>query len=128
MTRKRKPTILQMRQHIERLTSTHEINVIPIRGLHSAHAIRERDGGSDEIAIAPVRSEISYAIALHEIGHIRGRYQDSRRSMTRERWAWQWARENALVWTARMERDARYSLKIASRRPFMIVPGVLTET
>jgi len=30
--------------------------------------------------------------------------------MTRERWAWQWARSNALKWTPRMERCAVQSL------------------
>jgi len=100
----------QMRQHIEQLVSTHDIRISPVRRPHSAFAIREADGGADEIAIAPVRSEITYAIALHEIGHIRGRYQRGRRSVTREWWAWQWARENALVWTTRMERCAQKSL------------------
>jgi hypothetical protein len=65
--------------------------------------LRERDGGADEVRTSPIRSAISYATALHEIGHILGRYQDSRRSLVRERWAWQWARETLLAhprWSA----------------------------
>jgi hypothetical protein len=46
------------------------------------------------IHIAPIKSVISYATALHEIGHIKGRYQHSRREIVRERWAWEWARRN----------------------------------
>ena len=42
---------------------------------------------------------LSYATAMHEIGHILGRYQNSRRVMVRESWAWVWARRNALMWT-----------------------------
>ena len=37
---------------------------------------------------------------------MRGRHQQSRAVLTRERWAWQWARENALIWTDAMERVA----------------------
>ena len=39
-----------------------------------------------EIWIRPVRSPLSYATALHEIGHILGHYQRSHNELTRERW------------------------------------------
>jgi hypothetical protein len=52
-----------------------------------AYAIRE----AGVIRIAPIKSEVSYATALHEIGHIYGRHQRSRSVMVRERWAWRWA-------------------------------------
>jgi hypothetical protein len=58
-------------------------------------------------------SSLSYATALHEIGHWKGRYQRSRNVIVRERWAWQWARKNALIWTRAMERDATMSLYAA---------------
>jgi hypothetical protein len=64
----------------------------------------------DEVVIKPIRSPISYAIALHEIGHIRGRFQCSRRVLVRERFAWRWARANAIVWTPQMEQCAGKSL------------------
>ena len=35
-----------------------------------------------------------------------GRYQRSRSSLTRERWAWDWARRHALIWTPATERTA----------------------
>jgi hypothetical protein len=57
-----------------------------------------------------IRSLTAYAIAMHEIGHLKGRYQSSRNVLTRERWAWQWARQNALVWTARMEQTATQAM------------------
>ena len=58
---------------------------------------------SKHVCIAPIRSVISYAVALHEIGHIKGRHQRSRYEIVWERWAWEWARRNAIVWTPRME-------------------------
>ena len=69
----------------------------------------------NEVCIAPIRSTISYSVALHEIGHIKGRYQLSRDSLVRERWAWVWAQANALIWTPAMERHRRVSLTYATR-------------
>jgi hypothetical protein len=63
------------------------------------------------IRIPQIKSAISYATALHEIGHIRGRHQDSKSVMVRERWAWKWARANALFWTPAMEDGVRRDLK-----------------
>ena len=76
----------QMRQHIEHLTEDHEIAVLLIPKACDAWAIREADGAADEIAVPPVRSAVTYATALHEIGHILGRYQRSDLTMVRERW------------------------------------------
>ena len=37
--------------------------------------------------------------------------------MARERWAWDWARKNALIWTDAMERHAAASLAGMPRAP-----------
>jgi hypothetical protein len=58
-----------------------------------------------------LRPHRTYSVALHEIGHILGRYQQSSCSMVRERWAWQWAKRNALIWTPRMALLAADSLQ-----------------
>ena len=63
------------------------------------YAIREAYGAADEIMVRPIKSSITYAVAPHEIGHNLGRNQKSWLPMVRERWAWQWARVNALNWT-----------------------------
>lgn len=50
------------------------------------------------IRIRPVRSVVSYAVALHEIGHIVGRGHRGAR-IEKEVAAWEWALENALPGT-----------------------------
>ena len=65
-------------------------------------AVANHDTGT--IRIHPITSEAAYAIALHEIGHLRrGIHEDK---LVNERWAWEWARANALVWTPTMAREA----------------------
>lgn len=54
---------------------------------------------------------VSYATALHESGHILGRYQLSEVILVRERWAWKWAARNALEWTSAMQRNSVWCLE-----------------
>jgi hypothetical protein len=96
-------TIARTRAHIRRLCETHAIEIN--YGQPSAsYELRE-------IWIRPVRSDRSYATALHEIGHVLGRHRLSRVMLVRERWAWDWARRNALRWTPTMQRHARRCLR-----------------
>jgi len=106
-----------MRRHVAQLTAT--IQTLPVKRLRQAKAIRDDDGEVLELWLAPVRSALSYATALHEIGHWKGHHRNSRNVMVRERAAWQWARKNALIWTEAMERCAAKSLAYyeASNKP-----------
>jgi hypothetical protein len=65
---------------------------------------------SGTIRIHQIHSETAYAVALHEIGHIRGgSFEDlltDEDLLTEERRAWAWAKANALVWTPTMQREA----------------------
>jgi hypothetical protein len=70
-----------------------------------------------QIAIAPVVGEVSYAVALHELGHVLGRYQKSWVILTRERYAWHWARDHAIAWTPVMQRRAALCLSQYELRP-----------
>lgn len=64
-----------------------------------------------ELHLPHIRSEADYAVALHEIGHVCGRYQTTRFSLlTREVWAWKYARKVALLWTPAMEKEEQESL------------------
>jgi len=94
-----------MRKHVADLCERHNILCSPSYGRH-AYAIRE----VQEICIPPIKSPVSYATAMHEIGHILGHHQNSKRVLTREHWAWDWARSNALFWTAAMERSRTRSV------------------
>jgi antirestriction protein ArdC len=60
-----------------------------------------------------VRSVEDYITCLHELGHVSGHFQRTAHSSTRERWAWQYAREQALDWTEEMESIARACLRAA---------------
>lgn len=118
----RSPTVSvqEMREHVNALALASGIAVETrhIIRLRDSFALREADGASDEISVAPIRSALSYSVALHEIGHMLGRHQASSCVMTRERWAWKWARKHAIVWTSAMERYAAKSLAwYESRHP-----------
>jgi hypothetical protein len=63
---------------------------------------------SGTVRIHRINSESAYAVALHEIGHIReGSFEDL---LIEERRAWEWAKANALVWTPTMQRKAEQSM------------------
>ena len=116
MRKKSAPSVADMRRHIEALVAPlDEVQVM--WGCRLARSLAVRDVTVDgsigpviEFNLPHIRSPISYATALHEIGHHYGRHQRSRNQMVRERWAWEWARHNALCWTPAMERDAIKSL------------------
>jgi len=103
--------VLKMHEHVELMLKEFELNYYPRR--RGAFAIRE----ADEVQFPPVRSTRSYAAALHEIGHMRGKHQSSKSVMVRERWAWRWAKQNALVWTQGMENTRRSGLAAYEAHP-----------
>jgi hypothetical protein len=126
-----------MRRHIETLITAHvpcDIPVIRRDGIRGAQTVwREDSRELLEITLPLVKSGVSYAVALHEFGHICGRYQKSRNLIARERWAWAWAKQNALAWTPRLEQYAAEALswcaeqqwqndqrRRRTRRPLMI--------
>ena len=95
-----KVEIAAMAAHIEKLCEQNEIEVEFIRRPSRAQAAT----GLQLIRIAPIRSAISCATALHEVGHILGPLQWAG-VLKREEGAWRWAERNALIWTDAMERD-----------------------
>jgi hypothetical protein len=101
-----------LRAHALSFCEAHGIAVYWVKRPSQAHALHE----AEQIHIAPIKSAISYATALHEIGHVLGRHQRSKHVLVRERWAWEWARRNARCWTPAMERCAISSLSWYGRR------------
>ena len=103
-----KVSVDHMRRHFLELCQAQgpDFSVYWCKRLSQAYAVRE----AEEITIAPILSAVSYATALHELGHLKGRYQNSPLVIVRERWAWRWARSASLIWTPAMERCATDSL------------------
>ena len=86
---------MDKKQHIEYLIKTHNIIV-------KSHSSGGRSWRKKRtIAIRPVKTSITYAIALHEIGHILGTYPKLR--LEKELAAWSWAKENSIEWTMSMQ-------------------------
>lgn len=86
-------------KHILDLTEENEIKVLWSKS-YNGRAYRK----TRTIKIPDVKTHITYAIALHEIGHIVGKQTGNR--VNREAQAWLWARENALEWTPVMGEKA----------------------
>lgn len=78
------------------------------------------------IKIRPVKTAITYAVALHEIGHILGPRQNGTR-LDKEVGAWEWAQANAIEWTEAMSSKRASCLQSyldkAARSPHMRRPA-----
>jgi hypothetical protein len=82
-----------MEAHIEDLCREYDIE---LAGASSrGRAVRWR-GGRLEISIPPIRGQVSYFIALHEIGHLVGRGRSAPR-LESEANAWLFALEHSVV-------------------------------
>ena len=123
MTR-RLPTSDDYWRHVEELCRAFSVRLLvrPSMPPHAAHAGRCRRTGRPCIVIAPVTDDTTYAVALHELGHMlhpagtfwlevsavkrrTGAYatlRDVRLTLEAERNAWAWARRMALDWTPAM--------------------------
>lgn len=88
---------LQMAAHIAELAKAN--GIIIHWSTHRGCAFR----ATRIVKIRHVCSPVTYAIALHEIGHILGPMQKEKR-LFMEAGAWLWARDNAPVWTDAMTR------------------------
>jgi len=100
-------TRADLREHFLKLCADEETDVPWCDSPSKALAV----SGELEFIRAPhIRSEVAYAVAMHELGHIKSRAK-SIDQIERERAAWDWARSNALMWTARMEGYAVASLQ-----------------
>jgi hypothetical protein len=113
-----------MRQHILNVCRQFEVQIEWRGSSRGGWAVHE----FELVSIAPIKSAVTYAVALHEIGHVLGRHQRSRSRTVRERWAWDWARRHAITWTPAMERTMRRSLDWYERRSWPpIIPHVFGE-
>jgi hypothetical protein len=106
-------------QHIESLASLHAVSIEFKEG-YKGRSWRKRR----HIKISPVRAAVTYAIALHELGHVVG--TQSGRRIDKEVQAWEWAESNALEWTEPMivkaARCVAWYLKMCERHRSMELP------
>ena len=90
-----------MSQHIRLLCRNHSITL--------EHGRRGRSWAKTRrIRIPEVKTSVTYATALHELGHILG-YRSGRR-LEKEVQAWEWAKANAETWTLAMQLKMQRSL------------------
>jgi hypothetical protein len=82
-----------MAAHVEDLCREHGIQ---LAGASSRGRAIRWQGGKLEISIPPIRGQVSYFIALHEIGHLVGRGRSAPR-LESEANAWLWALDHSVV-------------------------------
>lgn len=83
--------VADYQRHIDQLCKKYNIKV-EWRENTRARAWRK----SRQMRLCPIRSGITYAVALHELGHIHGPQTGAR--LNRETQAWIWAKETAICW------------------------------
>jgi hypothetical protein len=106
-------TSVDLEQHFLSLCAANEIQINWCERPSKALAI---SGEFEFVRVPRIKSPIAYAVAMHELGHIKGCNQCSKNQIVRERWAWAWARHNAILWTPRMERYAVASVRWYQRK------------
>lgn len=94
--RKVSSRVRAMAMHVRALCAYHGIRVRRRRKGLAVFATRT-------VFTREVRSDVTYAESLHEIGHLLGPWQDSG-IIVAEAGAWLWAMRNALEWTPAMDR------------------------
>jgi hypothetical protein len=90
-------SVAEMAEHIARIAAQHGVTVAS----HSTGGRAWRK--TRRIAVRPVKSSKTYAIALHELGHVLGR--TGPRRLDKEVFAWDWAFQHALIWDPVMEAE-----------------------
>lgn len=86
-------------RHVAELCARHGIRRRDGRGRALLVRVRHSNGRVEhrlEIRVPPVRGQVSYFVALHEIGHLVGQGRSGRR-LEKEAAAWRFALHEALV-------------------------------
>lgn len=101
---------IEMAMHVQELCAAHGI-AVKYQSLNDEVPRYYAQPQSRVIQIRPTKNTGYYVSALHEIGHIVGERQGRNIStLTKELYAWIWARQNALVWTDTAERIMRRAM------------------
>jgi hypothetical protein len=94
-------------EHIRQLADTHHITLDVRRSTRGMSY-----GDTRTIRISEVKGPVSYAVALHEIGHLVAEGASGRQfpRLMKEIRAWRWARAHAIEWTERMDWEMQRSM------------------
>lgn len=107
-------SVSQMAAHVYAVAKQNNIDVILRttyrgRALPNGYAHEDLPGAMNAaIHVPEIKSAVTYALALHELGHLLGRKPSTR--LEKEVAAWKWARVQALVWTDPMHRKMQRCL------------------
>lgn len=112
-------TTKQLANHILSLLMQHAIAVTWVEGTKGLAWVKTR-----RVRLRPIKTQTTYAVALHEIGHIVG--DQPKTKLDREAAAWEWAMQNALVWTqvthTKMQRCLQSYMDAAQRKRYRPSP------
>jgi len=120
----RVPSAGELQAHARELAAAFNVRLIESAQLQPDEALGI--SGLRVALCAVITDETTYAVALHEIGHlasptgvVRGLVDGQRGNLLRieEDAAWAWARHYALVWTPLMDRIARWAEGTYAERP-----------
>ena len=101
---------IEMAMHVQELCAAHGI-MVKYQSFNDEVPRYYAQPQRRVIQIRPTKNTGYYVSALHEIGHIIGERQGpSISTLTKELYAWIWARQNALVWTDTAERIMRRAM------------------
>lgn len=101
---------IDMALHVQQLCAEHGITV-KYQSMNDDVPRYYAQPASSVICIRPTKNTGYYVSALHEIGHIVGERQSPEVStLTRELYAWIWARQKALLWNDTAERIMRSAM------------------
>ncbi len=82
-------------RHVDELCELHDI--VRLNGSRGRAEVHRRNGRrTAAIRVPPVRGQVTYFVALHEIGHLIGPGRSGVR-LDKEAAAWRWALREALV-------------------------------
>jgi len=109
------PTTLDLQRHAYQLAAAFGVQLLEARDLAPDEALAIP--GRRLAVVAPIVDETTYAVALHELGHLIAplgsltKTPGNRHNLTRdeEDAAWTWARRHALLWTDAMDTVARWA-------------------
>jgi hypothetical protein len=84
-------------QQVSDLATEHGIEILDGTGRGRAYRGALKHGRAPRIRIPEIRGQVSYFVALHELGHLAARGNRSLHQLEAEAQAWRWALDHALI-------------------------------